>query len=65
VQRVIFVKKSDKRKGPQCEISVGLGLVYFSGIFIPKRCGDMWGFGVHPIPSNPLPKKYSTMIESF
>jgi hypothetical protein len=30
------------------------GLVYFSGIFTPKRCGDMWGFGVHPIPSNPL-----------
>jgi hypothetical protein len=34
------------------------GLVYFSGIFIPKRCGDMWGFGVHPILSNPL--KYSS-----
>jgi hypothetical protein len=31
-----------------------LGLVYFSGIFTPKRCGNMWGFGVHPIPSNPL-----------
>jgi hypothetical protein len=35
-----------------------LGLVYFSGIFTPKRCGDMWGFGVHPILSNPL--KYSS-----
>jgi hypothetical protein len=31
-----------------------LGLVYFSGIFISERCGDMWGFGVHPILSNPL-----------
>jgi hypothetical protein len=31
-----------------------LGLVYFSGIFTLKRCGDMWGFGVHPIPLNPL-----------
>jgi hypothetical protein len=30
------------------------GLVYFSDIFIPERCGDMWGFGVHPILSNPL-----------
>jgi hypothetical protein len=27
-------------------------------IFIPERCGDMWGFGVHPILSNPL--KYSS-----
>jgi hypothetical protein len=35
-----------------------LGLVYFSGIFTPKRCGDMWEFGVHPILSNPL--KYSS-----
>jgi hypothetical protein len=35
-----------------------LGLVYFSGMFTPKRCGDMWGFGVHPILSNPL--KYSS-----
>jgi hypothetical protein len=34
------------------------GLVYFSGIFTPKRCEDMWGFGVHPILSNPL--KYSS-----
>jgi hypothetical protein len=33
------------------------GLVYFFDIFIPERCGDMWGFGVHPILSNPL--KYS------
>jgi hypothetical protein len=44
------------------------GLVYFSGIFTPKRCGDMQGFGVHPIPSNPLKypsQKYSTMMESF
>jgi hypothetical protein len=30
------------------------GLVYFSGIFTPERCGDMWGFSVHPILSNPL-----------
>jgi hypothetical protein len=36
------------------------GLVYFSGISTPERCGDMWGFGVHPILSNPL--KYSTMM---
>jgi hypothetical protein len=35
-----------------------LGLVYFSGIFIPERCGDMWGFDVHLILSNPL--KYSS-----
>jgi hypothetical protein len=35
-----------------------LGLVYFFGIFILERCGDMWGFGVHPILSNPL--KYSS-----
>jgi hypothetical protein len=28
--------------------------VYFSGIFIPKRCGNMRGFGVHAILSNPL-----------
>jgi hypothetical protein len=38
-------------------VIVQSGLVYFSGIFTPKRCGDMWGFGVHPILSNPL--KYS------
>jgi hypothetical protein len=35
-----------------------LGLVYFSGIFTPEKCGDMWGFGVHPILSNLL--KYSS-----
>jgi hypothetical protein len=35
-----------------------LGLVYFSGIFTPERCGDMRRFGVHPILSNPL--KYSS-----
>jgi hypothetical protein len=35
-----------------------LGLVYFSGIFIPEECEDMWEFGVHPILSNPL--KYSS-----
>jgi hypothetical protein len=35
-----------------------LGLVYFFGIFILERCGDMWGFGVHPILLNPL--KYSS-----
>jgi hypothetical protein len=35
-----------------------LGLVYFSGIFTPERCGDIQGFGVHPILSNPL--KYSS-----
>jgi hypothetical protein len=29
-------------------------LVYFSGIFTPERYGDMWGFDVHPILSNPL-----------
>jgi hypothetical protein len=34
------------------------GLVYFSGIFTPKRCGDIWGFSVYPILSNPL--KYSS-----
>jgi hypothetical protein len=34
------------------------GLIYFSGIFTPKRYGDMWGFGVHPILSNSL--KYSS-----
>jgi hypothetical protein len=34
------------------------GLVYFSGISTPEECGDMWGFGVHPILSNPL--KYSS-----
>jgi hypothetical protein len=38
---------------------IHLGLVYFSGIFIPEECGDMWGFGVHPILSNPL--KYSSL----
>jgi hypothetical protein len=26
--------------------------------FYPKRCEDMWGFGVHPILSNPI--KYSS-----
>jgi hypothetical protein len=31
-----------------------LCLVYFSGIFIPKICGDMWGFGVHSILLNLL-----------
>jgi hypothetical protein len=36
-----------------------LGLVYFSGIFTPERCGDMWGFGVHSILLNPL--KYSSL----
>jgi hypothetical protein len=36
------------------ETNIALGLVYFSGIFIPKRYGDMWGFDVHPILSNPL-----------
>jgi hypothetical protein len=44
-----------------------VGLVYFSGIFTPKRCGDMWRFGVHPILSNPLkysfPKKLYHNIE--
>jgi hypothetical protein len=35
-----------------------LGLVYFSGIFTPRRCGDIRGFGVHPILSNSL--KYSS-----
>jgi hypothetical protein len=35
-----------------------LGLVYFSGISTSEECGDMWGFGVHPILSNPL--KYSS-----
>jgi hypothetical protein len=39
-------------------IPTSLGLVYFSGIFIPEECGDMWGFGVHPILPNPL--KYSS-----
>jgi hypothetical protein len=44
------------------------GLVYFFSIFTPKRCRDIWGFGVHPILSNPLKyssPKYSTMMESF
>jgi hypothetical protein len=36
-----------------------LGVVYFFGIFTPKRLGDMWGFGVHPILSNPL--KYPSL----
>jgi hypothetical protein len=39
-----------------------------SGIFIPKDMGiygDIWGFGVHSISSNSLPKKYSTMMKSF
>jgi hypothetical protein len=31
-----------------------LGLVYFYGIFIFKRCGDIEEFGIHPILSNPL-----------
>jgi hypothetical protein len=35
------------------------GLVYFSGIFTPEKYGDMWGFSVHPILSNPL--KYSSL----
>jgi hypothetical protein len=35
-----------------------VGLVYFSGILIPERCGDMWRFDVHPILSNSL--KYSS-----
>jgi hypothetical protein len=35
-------------------VCTGVGFVYFSGIFTPKRYGDMWGFGVHPIPSNSL-----------
>jgi hypothetical protein len=39
-------------------LSTRLGLVYSSGIFTPKRCGDMWGFDVHPIFSNPI--KYSS-----
>jgi hypothetical protein len=37
---------------------VPLGLVYFSGIFTPERCGDIWRFDVHPILSNPF--KYSS-----
>jgi hypothetical protein len=45
------------------EIHAVLGLVYFSAIFTPEKCGDMWGFGIHPILLNPL--KYSTMMESF
>jgi hypothetical protein len=39
-------------------LSHHLGLVYFSGIFIPEGCEDMPGFGVHPILSNSL--KYSS-----
>jgi hypothetical protein len=35
-------------------ISADLGLVYFSGISILEECGDIWGFGVHPILSNSL-----------
>jgi hypothetical protein len=37
------------------------GLVYFSDIFTLKRCGDMWGFGVHVILLNLL-KNYSLKI---
>jgi hypothetical protein len=33
---------------------IPLGLVYFSDIFIPERCRDMWGFNVYQILSNPL-----------
>jgi hypothetical protein len=47
----VNVKKSSSR-------NASLGLVYFSGIFTPERCGDYVGFGVHPILSNPL--KYSS-----
>jgi hypothetical protein len=36
-----------------------LGLVYFSGIFIFIRCGDIEEFGVHPILSDPL--KYHSL----
>jgi hypothetical protein len=35
------------------------GLVYFSYVFIPDKYGNMSGFGVHPILSNPL--KYSSL----
>jgi hypothetical protein len=35
-----------------------LGLVYFSGIFTSEEYGDIWGFGVYLILSNPL--KYSS-----
>jgi hypothetical protein len=42
-----------------------LGLVYFSGIFTPERCGDLVFTQYSQIPSNTLPQKYSTMIESF
>jgi hypothetical protein len=45
------------RTTPRKPIWLLSGLVYFSGIFTPKRCGDMCGFGVHSILSNPL--KYS------
>jgi hypothetical protein len=44
--------------GPSKKQAHHSGLVYFSGIFTPERCGDMWGFGVHPILSNLL--KYSS-----
>jgi hypothetical protein len=35
-------------------LPASLGLVYFSGIFISKRYGDIEEFGVHPILYNPL-----------
>jgi hypothetical protein len=35
------------------------GLVYFFGILIPKRYGDMQGFSIYPILSNSL--KYSSL----
>jgi hypothetical protein len=44
--------------------SVGYNLhpheaLFTSSVFPPpKECGDMWGYGVHPILSNPL--KYSS-----
>jgi hypothetical protein len=42
-----------------------LGRVYFSGIFTPKRYGDLVFTQYSQIPSNTLPQKYSTMMESF
>jgi hypothetical protein len=45
-----------------------LGLVYFSGIFTSKDvgiCEDLVFTQYSQIPSNTLPQKYSTIMESF
>jgi hypothetical protein len=47
----------NRRRECNCT-STPSNLVYCSGIFTPKRCGDMWKFGVQSILSNLL--KYSS-----